>query len=221
MIISKILKAAVKSLVRRYGIDISRVNDPTSPEASTLSKAVNALRTTREIKIEIGSGPVKGRNGWLTIDQTDEADLNWDLNQPLPFPDNSIAMIYSSHVLEHFYYRELTRLLADCCRVLKSGGVFSVCVPDASKYVRAYTNPESLDRNIPMYEPALISDLGMDLLNYIAYMDGHHRYMFDGENLLRVLANAGFVQVRLREFDPSRDLIRRKDESIYALGMKP
>jgi hypothetical protein len=35
----------------------------------------------------------------------------------------------------------------------------------------------------------------MDRLNYIAYMDGHHRYMFDEENLLRVLVQAGFADV--------------------------
>jgi hypothetical protein len=44
----------------------------------------------------------------------------------------------------------------------------------------------------------------MDWLNYIAfYMSGHHRFMFDQKNLLRVLTDAGFAEVQSREFDPS------------------
>jgi len=98
------------------------------------------LSERSEIKLELGSGPVKGKNGWTTIDCCDESDIRWDLREPLPFPDNSIDAIYSSHVLEHFSYLELMRLLKDCLRVLKSGGMFSACVPDAEIYINGYFN---------------------------------------------------------------------------------
>lgn len=173
------------------------------------------------IKLEIGAGPVKGKNGWTTLDLSDEADLFWNLHRPLPFPDDSVEIIYCSHVLEHFHYPQLMALLKDCRRVLKPRGIFSACVPDASIYVRGYLNHESFDRGkFFVHKPAVISEARMDIVNYIAYMDGQHRYMFDPENLVRILSEAGFAAVRLRDFDPALDLAERKYESIYALGIK-
>jgi hypothetical protein len=49
-------------------------------------------------------------------------------------------------------------------------------------------------------KPAIVSDFKMDILNYIAYMDGHHRFMFDAENLMKVLSDAGLMDVRIRDF---------------------
>ena len=60
----------------------------------------------------------------------------------------------------------------------------------------------------------------MDILNYIAYMDGNHKYMFDTDNLVQVLLSSGFSSVRIREFDPIMDLPERQFESIYAIGIK-
>lgn len=179
------------------------------------------LMSGSEIKLEIGSGPVKGRKGWTTLDLTDQADLCWNLLDPLPFPDGSVSAIYSSHLLEHFYYRKLMELLGECFRVLKSGGSFSACVPDASIYLKAYFDIESFNSSFLTYKPAVISEERMDIVNYIAYMDGEHRYMFDQSNLLRVLAATGFVNVRSRHFDPELDMLERKYESIYAVGTKP
>ena len=82
-----------------------------------------------DIKIELGAGAAKGQNGWLTLDLSDACDINWDLSQPLPFPDNSVSRLYPSHVLEHFPTKISFRLLSDCYRVLKPGGS-DACVPD-------------------------------------------------------------------------------------------
>ena len=51
-------------------------------------------------------------------------------------------------------------------------------------------------------------------------MDGYHKYMFDEENLLAILTNIGFKNARLRDFDPSLDMEKRKHESIYAIAKK-
>lgn len=174
-----------------------------------------------DIKLEIGSGPVKGQNGWITLDLSMNADLYWDLCKSLPFPDKSVAMIYSSHVLEHFSYPDLVRLLKECLRILKPGGSFSACVPDARLYVQGYINPDAFDQKLLSYKPGVISTQGIDIINYIAYMDGHHKYMFDRGNLVRVLSLVGFAKVHLRDFDPKIDLPERQHESIYVMCIKP
>ena len=60
----------------------------------------------------------------------------------------------------------------------------------------------------------------IDQLNYITYMLDQHKYMFDEQNLINTLITAGFLNVSLREFDDSLDLISRFEESIYAKAIR-
>lgn len=60
------------------------------------------------------------------------------------FEDNSLEAIYSSHVLEHFYYQlnnELLNTLAEWYRVLQPGGKLMVSVPDLQVLCWLYLNP--------------------------------------------------------------------------------
>jgi predicted SAM-dependent methyltransferase len=187
----------------------------------TKLKLRTLLQSNLPLKLEIGSGPVKGKAGWVTMDLSNQSDLCWDLRWPFPFPDNSVAMLYSSHVFEHLTYTEIMRLLKECRRVLQPGGSFSICVPDASIYVRAYCQPDTFDRETFLcYKPALYSDQRMDILNYMFYMDGHHKYMFDQESLIAMLVRADFADAHARQFDPSIDMAARKHETIYAVAIK-
>jgi predicted SAM-dependent methyltransferase len=186
---------------------------------NSTERARECVLQQRDILLEIGAGDRKGANGWTTLDICVHCDIYWDLRLPLPFPANSITKIYSSHVLEHFDYPELMQLLAECHRVLKPHGIFSVCVPDASIYINGYLSAEEF---IPqsVYEPAFCINTKIDLVNYIAYMGGHHKYMFDRDNLLAILRKVGFQRVRARQFDSALDKVERDWESIYAEAEK-
>ena len=170
-------------------------------------------------QLEIGSGPNK-REGWVTLDMLKGADVIWDLSYKLPFKDNTFDRIYCSHVLEHFPYHEMVRLLRDMNRVLQAGGRLIITVPDASIYVDAY-NDNRFAIELLQYKPAVSSTLKMDVLNYIFYMDGHHKFMFDAENLAFHCDGAGFVRSSIRSFDPSLDLAARDYESLYMECYKP
>ncbi|MFZ4520876.1 MAG: class I SAM-dependent methyltransferase [Bacteroidales bacterium] len=176
-----------------------------------------------EIKLELGAGEKAGTNGWVTLDQNETCDINWNLITGIPFPDESVSIIYSSHVLEHFTYKEITGLLAECRRVLKQGGVISISVPCARFFIDAYVKRDTQYwDNLPLHwMPAYDNTSSLiDLINYIAYMDGHHKYMFDEENLVQILKIHGFQNVQLRDFDPELDSLERKHESIFAVGTK-
>ncbi|OYQ63865.1 hypothetical protein B9G53_14760 [Pseudanabaena sp. SR411] len=178
-------------------------------------------RQNSTIKLEIGAGSKKGKNEWITLDLNTECDIYWDLLLPLPFPPNSIDTIYSSHVLEHFYYKDLIELLDNCYKVLKEGGKFSVCVPDASIYINAYVNPRDFNSlEYCKYPQAFNFNSEIDYINYIAYMDGNHRYMFDSKNLIVILQSVGFKNVNIRKFDALIDKFERDYESIYAEAEK-
>lgn len=178
------------------------------------------LAREAEIRLELGSGAVTGEGGWTTVDMVG-ADIRHDLRRGIPLADNSVEAIYSSHLLEHIPYPQLIPFLEECHRVLKPGGTFSVCVPNAGKYIKAYVTGESAMNDLDLHEPGL-TETGsrIDQVNYIAYMGGIHAYMFDEENLVKTLAKGGFQKAQLRPFDPALDRAERDYKSIYAVATK-
>jgi len=171
------------------------------------------------VLVELGS--FDKRSGWLTVDKDPRADIHSDLFRNLPFPDNSVHQIYSSHLLEHFPYPNLINLLKECLRVLIPNGIFKASVPDMRIYIDAYVKDEPFE--IPaksIYHPAFHFFSKIDFVNYMAYLDGHHHFMFDKENLPLIIAHAGFRDVKLRSYESGLDLEARNHESIYVVGVK-
>lgn len=177
------------------------------------------LRTGVPIRLDIGGGDLR-RDGWLTIDITNGCDIFWDLRRGIPFPDSSVDAVYSSHFLEHVSYGDGQAVLEEARRVLKPMGTISICVPDARMYIDAYLGQRDLDPEREFWAPAFVSDQGIDLLNYVAYMGGEHRCLFDQRGLVERLTRAGFTDARPRDFDPTLDLPERAFESIYAEATK-
>lgn len=168
--------------------------------------------------MELGAAGMK-RDGWISIDLSD-ADIMLNLiTDKLPFPDNSVDYFYSSHVFEHFSYPEpMLSILKECYRSLKPQGIFSIAVPDASIFIEGYAKAAYPYQEL--YLPAVHFNGAIDVLNYIAYMDGEHKYMFETDNLLSILGQAGFHNIHQRPFDNDVDLEERKGKSIYAIGEK-
>lgn len=183
------------------------------------------LKTGEPIKLELGAGSLR-RPGWISVDR-EEAMICMELGEePLPFPDNSVSYIYSSHFFEHLTFPEpMTSVFAESVRVLKQHGVFDICVPNARPYIEAYCSgsdeyPHPLEL---LHTPSILTHTNgrIDMINYIAYMGGIHSYMFDEENLVSLMRRAGLRGVHLREFNPAYDLHGREHESLYAMGVKP
>ncbi len=174
------------------------------------------------IKLELGETKKRdGMKDWTTVDLNRGSDLYLDLSKPLPFPNNSIDIIYSSHLLEHLSYpNPIINLLNECHRILKPKGIFSACVPNARIYAEIYLNKKN-DIN-KLFQQKLGSNFNssIDYLNHIAYMRGEHKYMFDEENLPLILKKTNFNNVKLRNFDLLLDREERDFESIYIQGIK-
>jgi predicted SAM-dependent methyltransferase len=67
-------------------------------------------------------------DGFVNIDVAPGADLQIDLNsQSLPYPDNSVDCVFSSHTFEHF--DNYIFALGEVWRVLKHGARLFVSVP--------------------------------------------------------------------------------------------
>lgn len=183
--------------------------------------ALNArLASGQPICIEFGE-TAKRLEGWLTADCGPGADIRLDLSRPLPIPTESVAKIYSSHLLEHLDFPDgLLQHLRECLRILKPGGTISVAAPNARIWIDAYLAGKIDEERYCGYKPAYAYFSSIDYINYVAYMGGAHRHLFDQDNLVAVLRGAGFETARARAFDQDIDLAERRDESVYAIATK-
>jgi predicted SAM-dependent methyltransferase len=177
------------------------------------------LRSNTSLKLDLG-GANPGENGWLSVDRTIQCDIYWDLRLGIPFPDASVDRVYSSHLFEHLSFDEGQKLMKESIRVLKKGGTFSICVPNARIYIEGYLGLRDVPQEFYGWTPAFNETTAIDAVNYVAYMGGEHKYMFDQENLLEVLRQAGFTSVQARSIDLEVDRQERDYESIYAIAHK-
>jgi predicted SAM-dependent methyltransferase len=179
------------------------------------------LRRPGPLLVELGAGDRRGENGWVTVDLTRHCDLLWDLRNGLPFPDGTVQMVYSCHMFEHLAFPDIQGLLRECHRVLAPGGKLSICVPNARPYIEGYLHPGTLGPKEAVFghAPAYNGTTPMDYVNYVAYMGGDHKYMFDEENLLHLMRAAGFRNARLRPFAPELERTERP-LSVFAEAEK-
>ncbi|HID31335.1 MAG TPA: methyltransferase domain-containing protein [Desulfobacterales bacterium] len=61
-----------------------------------------------------------------------------DLSKGIPFPADTFDVVYHSHLLEHFKRDAALRFTQECYRVLKSGGIIRVALPDLECIARTY-----------------------------------------------------------------------------------
>jgi len=159
-------------------------------------------RGADQLKVHLGCG-TNYIEGMLNCDSNlfRRVDLWLDLRHPLPFPDASVAVLYTSHTLEHLFPEDALRLLREVHRVLRPDGVARIAVPDldhAFKIARGDANSNW---------PRNFADHAAQAVNYL-FCDGQHKYAYNYALLASFVAEAGFGNVRqIPEnggFSPSR-----------------
>ena len=113
---------------------------------STISRALSRpleLDPSKQHYINLGSGPFVVE-GLTNIDffDTEGIDYGADLRYPLKIQDQAVDGVFTEHAIEHLSYEEAGRLLADCHRILKPGGVVRIVVPDVSLFIRSYADDD-------------------------------------------------------------------------------
>lgn len=78
--------------------------------------------------------------GWINLDAAPVSPevVAHDLRHPFPYASNDFDGVYGSHMLEHLQPQAAMRLLQECFRILKPGGIVRIVVPDLETIARLY-----------------------------------------------------------------------------------
>lgn len=135
--------------------------------------------------------------------------LNYlNLCKPLPYADNEVDAIFSSHVFEHLFMDEVEALISECYRVLRQGHVCRVVVPDLEKIMSLYDSEDPRKFITDIYEVASRS----------AVKNSHH-CAFTGAFLTHLFTQAGFSKCQVLSYRvgscPDIELLDNRPESLF------
>lgn len=189
--------------------------------------------TMNPIYLHLGCGDKKFQ-GFVNIDlDSPGADMHLDLTKPLPWEQGTVTGIYSEHFFEHVAQNQGIRLLQECRRVLKPGGLVRIAMPDLEYMIGDYVNnrvhPDWARFGMPWTASRC------ERLN-IAMRWWGHQWIYDEEELIRIgkmigLELVGRCQYGIstdpmmngREYRESSQLIVefRKPQRQLSAGAKP
>lgn len=135
--------------------------------------------------------------GFIHIDLVDlpHIDYKHDVTTLPMFSDESVDLIYASHVLEYFDRQQARLVLKEWGRVLKAGGTLRLAVPDFPALVKVYEMSGELDNILgPLYgrmEIAAHKESGVVI---------YHKTVYDFASLKRTLEECSFTDVHRYEW---------------------
>ena len=138
------------------------------------------------IKINLGCGWRDFGKDWIHIDGGNYPHLDSKDIFNLPYGDNSIDLIYASHVIEYFDREEILDVLNKWKSKLKLGGTLRLAVPNFKEIARLYlTEGYDLSKFLgPLYGK-------MEMGDKIIY----HKTTYDFTELKSILNKCGFSKV--------------------------
>jgi SAM-dependent methyltransferase len=188
---------------------------------------MNSTKTHNALKLHLGCG-TNVVEGWINIDYSLGAHLakiplskfflrktgllrnEWDsrimlhdLRKKLPFGDNTVDCIYTSHTLEHLNKADGYQMLSESYRVLKPNGILRVVVPDLKAIVADYVENKIKSDDFLLalhvgYEEESDSGFKKVLAPFVRFP---HKCMYDETRLVEIMTEIGFKAKAMKPFD--------------------
>ena len=208
-------------LVDSVSVRLRRLDQKTMKRRG-IEEARRLANTIEDVKLDLGCGSLK-RRGYVGLDLSPTADIQWDMRWGLPFEDASVSEIRSDHFFEHLELAALVEVLRECRRVLVPGGVLDFTVPHLDPYLAAYLRRDLRFLKERIYdvpeEQELVYGTCFDRVAWLLHRSGEHRSFFDEESIVAKAKLSGFEDVTTREFDPGKDGNLRFS-SVYVVATK-
>lgn len=155
------------------------------------------------MRLNLGSGNTRfhayiGEDAdWIEIDANISSFTGQTNVRKLRYADETADVIYASHLLEYFDREEVVDILSEWIRVLKTGGLLKVAVPDLEAMTKLYKNGDFVldDFLGPLYGKIKIKDqhgcgvIAKDDLTI------YHKTVYDERSLSKLLHKVGFTKI--------------------------
>lgn len=199
------------------------------------------LRESSPRYLQIGGGQHTIANeNWLNGDWV-AGDVYLNAANRLPFPDNSLDIVFTEQFVEHLSQPDAQRFLEEAHRILKKGGLLRQSTPDLEKLIGVYMDSNSevstadaVSRHMRNHRrhDSYARASSLQFFNDVFRLWGH-QYIYDRETFREITEEAGFNEFRWVEFGHSEvdclcGLERHADEEwmkngivMIAEGVKP
>ncbi len=139
------------------------------------------MKDKTPIKLHLGCGNHRF-DGYVNVDlrKTRATDLVCDIKR-LPYPDHSIEIIETCHVIEHLPRHDLPKALTEWNRVLISGGRLVIEYPDFDEIVKKYLEGD---------EKYLDGIFGLQ-----RFQGDYHLFGYNFKSLRSALEKCGFTKI--------------------------
>ena len=176
------------------------------------------------LKVHLGPGQKNYIEGWINVDANfinARCDVWTDFAQSLPFPDNSVDLLYSHHVMEHLPDTQLQRHLSEIYRVLREGGGLRIGVPHLGNACHKYVQG---DHSWFSDFPDKRLSIGGRFTNFI-FCRGEHLTALDESYLTELARLVGFTDIKfclptkettLDELGVNEDVLQKEWESDFS-----
>lgn len=139
-----------------------------------------------------------------------------------PFKNESVDIIYASHLLEHLSSKSTDIFFLEAQRCLKKGGVIRIVVPDlyqhVEQYLIQYQNYSTEASETFLYKLNLLKEyqypkeeLLSNILGYIQGWPHQHKTMFDRLSLTFLLEKYDFKEILQSDYGESEYIKDIKD----------
>jgi SAM-dependent methyltransferase len=188
------------------------------------------LRDTQTRALQLGTG-YNVLPGWLNTDVHvfRRGIVEYlDATQPFPIPPASFDFVYSEHQIEHIPLDAGERMLAECFRVLRPGGVVRIATPDLQRITRLAQAPlgpeetyyvEYISRMLGLPAPDATRVINAMFRAFGPDDASGHQFIYSFDTLADQLRAAGFADVRRCEVGESpHAMLRGIERHADAVG---
>ena len=152
-----------------------------------------------------------------------------DAARRLPLADESVDVVYSSHMLDHLDREGADRFLAEAHRVMQPGATIRIAVPDIRLQVSDYNESGDADAFIGATHLCVPHLRSLpQWLGLVFVGRRNHQWMYDGRSLSLLLEKHHFVNAAVTPVGQTRitdpgplNLEERSGDSVYVEGDKP
>jgi len=180
-------------------------------------------------KVHFGCG-TNILEGWQNLDLPQT-----DVRKKLKYGNEEVNYIFHEHLLEHLDQVDGVRFLKECHRILKTGGKMRICCPCVDGFIYIYQNWEKANKkwrashdnnrnhflNNAIYgEGAFYKGKRFKSGTVVNINNGEewHKYLWDKEELTRVLKVLGFEDItsfsKLKSSDHNLTNLERRGKEI-------